>query len=142
MAPGEEILYFTTGEEPKITGLTVSPVAGLMFATNFTVTLSDYQVEEPPYEFMLFGEKGDSSGTRFRLTPTFEELSSDGITEISMELPNVVGIVAEIRDFRQEVVDIKAGVRSKHPDDFDDDAWFDYFASKKLELSGDQVALW
>ena len=73
MAPGEEVYYFTTGKEPKIAenGFKVSPVAGNMFETDFTVTLSDYEIEDPSYEFMLFGEKRDSEDTLFRLTPTY-----------------------------------------------------------------------
>lgn len=60
---------------------------------------------------------------------------------MTTKLPDVIGIIARIQDANKEIVEIKTGVNSEKPNNFND-SWFDYLQSKTNSLSGDPVQLW
>ena len=139
VAPGEEVLRFETGVQPLIGSLKVEPSIGEMFRTPFVITMSDYASPNQPLKYILYGIARDSE-ERFRITPTFKELDSSGVTTLTLRLPELEAVEVEIQDSVGEINRRREPVFVRVPPG--QELWAEVLVDLESSLSAEPAQLW
>lgn len=111
ITPQTNIKEFTTGSQPVLTGMTIEPKSGLMYDTEFTVTLNGIDKSpKQPLSFVLYGVINQEPLVELRLTNRVQLDSDKESHEHKMTLPVLVGVRVEVQDPTGEVFSIDTSV--------------------------------
>ena len=128
---------FYTGVKPEAGLMTISPEKGTMFSTYFNVKLQNYRStyydsanDTGRMSYILYGVVDPTDASKnLRLMASFRDITNPALTDdFDSQLPQVVAVLAEIKDAHGEVVTIQKEVEVNRDDS---QKWADIYIKRK-----------
>ena len=100
-----DTLTFTTEQAPSKGSITVSPSTGIMFETEFTITLAGFSSTNQPQTYAIYGITSFDPYDKIRLSTSDVELEANGGASETKKLPLLLGVQAIVTDTYGEIVE-------------------------------------
>ena len=100
-----------TQSGPTAGSLSVTPSEGRMLETDFNLQLSGFTSSNPPLSFSLWGITSNEPLRRISLSAGLKPLDSSGNGSVTLNLPFILGLEAEVTDAIGELVKVKSDVK-------------------------------
>lgn len=106
-----QTVTLATQDAPTAGSFTVTPSEGKMLETDFQISLGGFASSNPPLYYSLWGITSIEPPRRISLTAGLRPLDGSGSGFLTLNLPLILGLEAEVTDSFGEVVKAKADVK-------------------------------